>query len=104
MTLRTALAVLLAITAPVVAAAQPPRLLVLEPRGASRDGLPVLDRRPPGDIDRLLARGFSGRLVRLYALEQEYLRRETGVAPEPAYLLLSTQQGGFPRFGFVLNG
>jgi hypothetical protein len=52
----------------------------------------------------VLARGFSGRLLRLYALEQEYLRQQTGAAPEPAYLLLSTRQGGFPQFGFVLDG
>jgi hypothetical protein len=103
MTLRTALAGLLAITAPAIASAQPTRLVVLGPTGASQGALPVLERRPPGDIDRLLARGFSGRLLRLYALEQEYLRREAGITPEPAYLLLSTQQGGFPRFGFVLD-
>ena len=82
----------------------PPPLVVLSPGGTSQEGLPVLARRPPGEIDRVLSRGFSGRLLRLYALEQEYLRRETGTAPEPAYLLLSTQQGGFPRFGFVLDG
>jgi hypothetical protein len=82
----------------------PPRLVVLTPAGETTAGLPVLVRRPPGEVDRVLSRGFSGRLLRLYALEQEYLRRETGASPEPAYLLLSTRQGGFPRFGFVLDG
>ena len=82
----------------------PPRLVVLTPTAESLDGLPVLARRPPGEVDRVLGRGFAGRLLRLYALEQEYLRRQTGTAPEPAYLLISNQQGGFPRFGFVLDG
>jgi hypothetical protein len=94
---------LLALAAPAFGA-PPPRLVVLTPAGETAAGLPALVRRPPGEIDRVLSRGFSGRLLRLYALEQEYLRRETGTAPEPAYLLLSTRQGGFPRFGFVLDG
>ena len=87
-----------------VAAAPPQLLVVLAPTGQMRDGLPVLNRRPAGEIDRVLARGFPGRLLRLYALEQEYLRQETGSPPEPAFLLLSDRQGGFPRFGFVLDG
>ena len=94
---------LLALAEPALGA-PPPRLVVLTPAGETTAGLPTLVRRPPGEIDRVLSRGFSGRLLRLYALEQEYLRRETGTAPEPAYLLLSAQQGGFPRFGFVLDG
>ncbi len=96
-------ACLLALAAPALGA-PPPRLVVLTPAGETAAGLPLLVRRPQGEIDRVLSRGFSGRLLRLYALEQEDLRRETGTAPEPAYLLLSTQQGGFPRFGFVLDG
>jgi hypothetical protein len=104
MTLRTALAGFLAIATPTLAAALPPQLVVLVPAGPGGGAVPVLNRRPPGDLDRLLARGFSGRLLRLYAMEQEYLRRETGATPEPAYLLLSDRQGGFPRFGFVLEG
>ena len=99
---RVALVCLLAFATPALCA--PPPLVVLAPAGANQEGLPVLIRQPRGEIDRILSRGFSGRLLRLYALEQEYLRRETGAASEPAYLLLSTQQGGFPRFGFVLEG
>jgi hypothetical protein len=94
------LLLLVAIPAP----AEPQSLVLLSPSGTSRNGLPVLERRAPNEVSRVLARGFSGRLLRLYALEQEHLRRQTGAAPEPAYLLLSTQQGGFPRFGFVLDG
>jgi len=99
----TVAACLLALAAPAFGA-PPPRLVVLTPAGETTAGLPVLVRHPPGEIDRVLSRGFSGRLLRLYALEQDYLRRESGTAPEPAYLLLSNQQGGFPRFGFVLDG
>ena len=90
--------------AAVPALGAPPPLVVLTPAGTSQEGLPVLVRRAPGEVDRVLSRGFSGRLLRLYALEQEYLRRESGREPEPAYLLLSKRQGGFPRFGFVLDG
>jgi hypothetical protein len=100
---RVLLVCMLAVAAPAFGA-PPPRLVVLAPTGESREGLPVLSPRPAGEVDRVLSRGFSGRLLRLYALEQEYLRRETGTAPEPAYLLLSSRQGGFPRFGFVLDG
>jgi len=92
---------------PVVAAAapQPPLLVILEPTGKTRDGLPVLTRhRDGGRVEAVLTRGFSGRLLRLYALEQAFLSRAAGRAPEPAYLLLSDRQGGFPQFGFYLDG
>ncbi len=51
-----------------------------------------------------LGRGLAGRLLRLYALEQRYLQVKRGGKPEPAYLLLSSHTGGFPRFGFFLAG
>ena len=72
--------------AAVPALGAPPPLIVLTPAGTTQQGLPVLVRRAPGEVDRVLSRGFSGRLLRLYALEQEYLRRESGMEPEPAYL------------------
>jgi hypothetical protein len=79
-------------------------LVVLQPTGQVRNALPVLTpHREAAAVDRVLTHGFSGRLVRLYAMEQEYLGQATGVAPEPAYLLLSTRQGGFPQFGFYLD-
>jgi hypothetical protein len=86
--------------------ASPPELLVvLAPTGQTRDGLPVLTRHQAGErVVAVLMRGFSGRLLRLYALEQAFLSRVTGRAPEPAYLLLSDRQGGFPQFGFYLDG
>ena len=80
------------------------QFVVLTPTGETRDGLPVLRPHPDASAtEAMLTRGFSGRLVRLYALEQEFLRRKTGRAPEPAYLLLSDRQGGFPQFGFYLG-
>ena len=81
-----------------------PPLVVLQPTGMIRNGLPVLSRHPQGPaVVDVLSHGFSGRLLRLYAMEQEYLRRRAGTPPEPAYLLLSNRQGGFPEFGFVLD-
>jgi len=68
-----------------------------------RDGLPVYDPHPDGArFVALLSRGLSGRLLRLYAMEQRYLQARKGVVPEPAYLLLSNREGGFPGFGFCL--
>jgi hypothetical protein len=43
-------------------------------------------------------------MLRLYALEQEFLRQATGRPPDSAYLLLSDRRGGFPRVGFYLDG
>ncbi len=90
-------------------AAQPSReegrgLVILTETGRERDGVPVLETYSGApEISELLSRGFSGRWLRLYQYEQEYLRRATGSKPEPAYLLLSNRQGGFPRFGFYLG-
>ncbi len=85
-------------------AAGTPLLEVLRETGLTRDGVPVLEPHP--DAARYvagLARGLSGRLLRLYALEQHYLQVKNGTAPEPAYLLISSTMGGFPRFGFYLG-
>ena len=101
---------LLLLAAPAAAGASPQTspseqlLVVLTDTGSEREGLPVYARHP--DPDRHLAvltRGFSGRLLRLYRLEQQFLAARDGRAIEPAYLLLSTNQGGFPRFGFWLG-
>jgi hypothetical protein len=90
---------------PAPSVAQPQdRVVVLAPPGRTREGLPVLTRHPaPESTRQVLSRGFSGKLLRLYALEQEFLRRRSGTEPEPAYLLLSDRQGGFPEFGFWLD-
>jgi hypothetical protein len=100
---RLAAACLFVLAAPVAARAQ--QLVILSTDGETRDGLTVVTPHPaPQPIASLLTRGYSGRLVRLYAMEQEFLRQRTGTVPEPAYLVLSNQQGGFPRFGFVRDG
>lgn len=81
-----------------------PLLGVLRDTGTTRDGVPVYAAHP--DAARYVAgltRGMSGRLLRLYALEQHYLQVKKGIEPEPAYLLVSNNQGGFPRFGFYLG-
>jgi hypothetical protein len=94
-----------ALGAPGVAAqAGQPLLVILEETGSTLDGLPVLQpRAATADLRALLERGFSGRLLRLYRWHQHFLATRTGAAIEPAYLLLSANQGGFPREGFVLR-
>ena len=72
-------------------------LVILRDTGDSSEHYPVLAPHPePGDIDRVLTSGFSGRLLRLYRWVQYFLHRKTDSRQEPAYLLLSTQRGGFP--------
>jgi hypothetical protein len=88
---------------PAVGAA-PRMLVVLEDTGQQRNGLPVFRVHPQAaEVAGLLDRGFAGRMLRLYQLEQEYLRQATGSRAEPAYLLLSNRQGGFPGRGFFLE-
>ena len=80
------------------------QIVILVPSGDTRDGLPVMRRHPaPDAANAVLTRGYSARLLRLYALEQEYLRRKSAIQPEPAYLALSDRQGGFAKFGFYLD-
>lgn len=80
------------------------QLSILTTTGEMRDGLPVVVPHPDAAAAAaVLNRGYSGRLVRLYALQQEFLRQKTGTTPAPAYLVLSDRQGGFPRFGFYLG-
>jgi hypothetical protein len=80
------------------------QLRILTTTGEMRDGLPVVHPHPDAAAtERALTRGYSGRLLRLYALEQEFLRQKTGATPAPAYLVLSDRQGGFPKFGFYLD-
>ena len=83
---------------------RPPLLEVLCETGATRDGVPVYGPHPgAARYVAGLTRGFSARLLRLYALEQHYLQVTKGTEPEPAYLLISDHMGGFPRFGFYLG-
>lgn len=86
------------------APAADPLLVVLSDTGKIRDGCPVLRHHPDeARIASVLSRGFSGKILRLYRLEQTYLERADRIRPEPAYLLYSNHQGGFPRFGFYLE-
>ncbi len=85
--------------------ARRPLLVVMTETGRAREGYPVYELHPDGErIAGALSRGFPGRWLRLYAWEQNYLARRRGTTPEPAYLLLSSTQGGFPREGFWLGG
>jgi hypothetical protein len=81
-----------------------PLVVVLEETGQTREGLPVF-RPYPGQerIAAVLQRGFSGRMLRLFQYEQAYLHKKDGLTREPAYLLLSSKEGGFPRAGFYLE-
>lgn len=86
------------------AGADPPLLVVLTESGADREGLPVLAPHPDGaKIAAELDRGVAGDLVRVYRLLQTRRQRLSGEAIEPAYLLLSSRQGGFARYGFWLG-
>jgi len=81
-----------------------PLLVVLSPTGQTRGGLPVYERhREASAVEAVLTRGFSGELLRLYRWEQQLRARRDGTSVEPAYLLLSTNEGGFPRVGFWLG-
>ena len=89
---------------PIRAAAQVERLVVLTDTGTIRGGLPVLARDGEGsETVRALSRGFGGRWLHVYQLEQAYLASRGGPRPEPAYLALTGHQGGFPRRGFFLG-
>ena len=89
-----------------VSAQSPELVVVLADTGRTcQSGLPVLTRHPQAEHYRpVLTTGMSGRLVRAYRLEQQWLAARDGRVIEPAYLLLSSNQGGFPRTGFCLDG
>lgn len=100
-----AVAALLALSATASPDALPaqPLLVVLRDTGATHGNLPVVERDPDPGVDvEELSRGFAGRLLRLYQLAQRFVR--PGVPPQPAYLVLSGNQGGFARTGFYLDG
>jgi hypothetical protein len=81
-----------------------PLLAILSDTGATRDKLPVFTTHSEAAryLD-VLQRGYSGRLVRLYRAIQILRSRRDGTPIEPAYLVLTDHQGGFPREGFVLD-
>ena len=93
-----------ALAAPAPAGPDVPLLAILSDSGTQRDGLPVFVHHP--DERRyldVLERGYSGRLVRLYRALQTLRHARDGTPIEPAYLVLTSHQGGFPREGFILD-
>jgi len=91
-------------TSPAVASS--PELVVLTGAGGEQDdGLPSLTHHPDESaILRALSVGFPKRATRMYRWVQNFRSVREGIEPEPAYLHLSRNQGGFPRYGFVLDG
>jgi len=87
-----------------VAQAQEPLLVILAETGTEREGLPVFVTHPePTAAIEGLSRGLSGTILRVYRMVQIYLANGAGIAIEPAYVLLSSRQGGFAREGFFLD-
>lgn len=85
-------------------AAGQPLLAILQETGQMREGLPVYEIHPDDRrIAAALSDGLSGHLLQLYRSTQLFLNLQEEAPPEPAYLLLSGNQGGFPRFGFFLG-
>ncbi len=99
---RLVMLALLATWPAVVAAAEEPLLVLLTETGEERDGLPVLALHPGAD-EVAAGLGLNGALLRVYRHVQGYLELKGGARPEPAYVLLSSRQGGFAREGFHLG-
>ena len=85
------------------------RFVILRPSGELKDSIPVLEifSEDAGNkkvVENLFENSFMKETVKLYFLVQNYLYNK-GILTEfePAYLLLSNQQGGFPKFGFYLK-
>jgi hypothetical protein len=76
----------------------PVAVRVYSDTGARRGDLPVVVPIPdPEPYLRVLTHGYAARLLRLYQLEQRLVRPDR--VPQPGILVLSDNQGGFPRFG-----
>ncbi len=84
------------------ASTEAPLLVVLTDTGRQQDGRPVVERIDASEHLAVLTASYSGRLLRLYRLVQHFAHPDR--PPQPAYLVLSDNQGGFPRAGFVLDG
>lgn len=79
-----------------------PLLIVLSDTGRQQDGRPVVERANAPEHLAVLTSGYSGRVLRLYRMAQRFAHPDK--TAQPAYLVLSDNQGGFPRAGFVLDG
>ena len=74
----------------------PAPVLVLSATGQQREGLPeaVPHPEPQKYLDGL-TRGYPKHLLRLYQLEQRFVRPDR--PQQPGILMLTDNQGGFPR-------
>ena len=97
-----ALVCLLSAAPPQPAPSPAPLLIVLSDTGRQQDGRPIVERIDAPDHLAVLTKAYSGRVLRLYRMVQRFAHPDT--AAQPAYLVLSDNQGGFPREGFVLDG
>jgi hypothetical protein len=80
----------------------PAPIRVYSDTGARRGDLPVVVPHPdPEPYLSVLTHGYAARLLRLYQLEQQFVRPDR--APQPGILVLSDNQGGFPRFGLFTD-
>lgn len=85
------------------------KVAILKPTGEKKNNVPIYeifseDAENKKIVEELFQTSFMRNSVRLYFLMQNYLIN-IGILEkqEPAYLLLSNNQGGFPRFGFYLK-
>jgi len=86
-----------------------PEFIILMPTDSVINDLPVLIEKPHTDsismfVHDLFESSYMYNAVRFYYLAQIYLMQAGEIDQlEPAYLLLSNNQGGFPKFGFYLQ-
>jgi len=84
------------------------QVVILEPSDSLIDGFPLLREKPMDDtvsetVYKLFRESYMKQSVVYYYLIQNYLVSIGDLEQyEPAYLLLSKNQGGFPQFGFYL--
>lgn len=102
MLILTAVLFLLAASPVQHGASTEPLLIVLSDTGRQQDGRPVVERANAPEHLAVLTSGYSGRVLRLYRMAQRFAHPDK--TAQPAYLVLSDNQGGFPRAGFVLDG
>jgi hypothetical protein len=85
------------------------KIMILQPTGEKKNKVPILevfskDTKNKNIVTSLFSNSFMRNSVKLYFLVQNYLINKGDLYNhEPAYLLLSNEQGGFPRFGFYLK-
>ena len=84
------------------------RVILMKPTGRLIEGLPEMTLLPETAeshkiITESIHNSIIGEFVELHALAQMYLKGKNQLAHiEPAYLALTENQGGFPRYGFTL--